>query len=74
MRENYSKLARLSSNHFHSANNKLWGKIYDWELKWKLSEILVTKNLAVKWGLYMKTTPKRDFKTSESHALLEKLM
>ena len=35
MRENYSKLARLSSNHFHSANNKLWGKIYDWELKMK---------------------------------------
>ena len=26
MGENYSKLAKLSSNHFLTANNKLWGK------------------------------------------------
>ena len=24
---NYSKLAKLCSNHFLTANNKLWGKI-----------------------------------------------
>ena len=33
MDENYSKLAKLSSNHFLTAGNKLWGKICDWELK-----------------------------------------
>ena len=29
MDENYSKLAKLSSNHFLTAGNKLWGKICD---------------------------------------------
>ena len=26
--ENWNKLAKLSSNHFLTANNKLWEKIY----------------------------------------------
>ena len=27
-RENWNKLAKLSSNHFLTENNKLWEKIY----------------------------------------------
>ena len=65
---NYYKIAKLSSNHFLTANNKLWGKICDWELKlrqiycrnkkWKLPEILVRKNLAVNcpWKIIQKFT------------------
>ena len=35
MDENYSKLVKLSSNHFLTTHNKLWGKICGGELKLK---------------------------------------